>query len=127
MWTLFKEIMRNENDPPITNKPQRERHTMPHTHSAEPKKKSPFGYGETITEAFAFSPGKALSTYLGQGKLIAVGHDIQSLMEENKKADFTFATTQHEQAFVSRGLAEYCTRSGDSATCDTNTTKKSWR
>jgi phosphomannomutase len=55
---------------------------MPDSHTAEPKKKSPFGaydirgiYGDTITESFAFSLGNALSTYLGKGKLIAVGHD----------------------------------------------------
>ncbi|MDR3617280.1 MAG: phosphomannomutase/phosphoglucomutase [Candidatus Obscuribacterales bacterium] len=55
---------------------------MVDNNTAEPKTKSPFGaydirgvYGETITEAFAYSLGIALSTHLGKGKLIAVGHD----------------------------------------------------
>jgi phosphomannomutase len=45
-------------------------------------KKSPFGaydirgvYGDTITEAFAYSLGNAFSRHLGCDKLIAVGHD----------------------------------------------------
>jgi len=57
---------------------------MTDAHVTPAKKKSPFGaydirgvYGDTITEAFAYSLGNALSRYLGTGKLIAVGHDAR--------------------------------------------------
>jgi phosphomannomutase len=55
---------------------------MTDSHTTQEKKKSPFGaydirgvYGETITEAFAYSLGNAFSKYLGTDKLIVVGHD----------------------------------------------------